>query len=337
MAKKGSNTKKKKKSPVRKLYNNYKGLTEKEKEKVITAGIIIALVLVVGVMIAATLLSAGKNPSSSEVTDPTDKNGDGVPDSIEDTVLSTPVGDITVEGLMNIDKYENEVMDKTELEPEKQDDIDRTYELAKAGLLQDSTIDKLVSEFGSVEEYKEQETYTSKKAILEEQSKQQALEEGILEVTDADREDFASRYTDIFAHDNTITIIFPTWDDAYNYKINCEGKTKADILNYMATYLGHELSGWQDINLYEQEKGVFLMYSAFSDKYFYVESKDELKTTFDSLQDGQMSEPFPFFDGHAIMLRISSNSIELDDAAIDEYITEIKTKQAYQKYILDNR
>ena len=244
--------------------------------------------------------------------------------------VETEAGKVYAPDLYNWQKYEDDVINKTKLDKEVEQEINDKVTRIENGLAPEKEIESVETNYGGVKKYKE--------TLIKEAKQAKVREEAIkgIKVNEDDRKDFVSRYKDVFAGDNALVFQFTNFDLASAFYNENNTKGQDDMLKYMAKLAGKESIKWEEINDSSSKTGITLLHNVDSNKYNYCMG-DILKGKFDSLQDGQMSEPFDYSGVITILVRVSSGVIEMDDSLIDKYMLKIKQEEAYKKYIIDNK
>lgn len=245
--------------------------------------------------------------------------------------VHTSAGDVSIEGLMDIGNKEEKVIDKTKLTKENQELLNEICKPYEDGTAKESEIKDIEEQYGSVEEYR--------KYVEKEMKKQQIQNESYsgVEVTEEDREEFISKYSDTFKHNNAIMLVFDTEELCRTFYDTFSTESNDDIFNYINGLCNGQLKVWSDMNDYTSTTGIQLVHSGYSNKYFYTEDKGAVEELYNTLQLGQMSEPTPHGDKWMVIRKISENTIERDDSMIDLLMLEIKQKESYNAYIANSK
>lgn len=247
-----------------------------------------------------------------------------------DLKVDTMVGELSASDYHNWQEYEEKVINKTTLDKDEKQEIEDMVAPLENGVAPDKEIEEIKSEYGSIKEYKE--------SLINEAKRNKVRREAYkdVEVTDEDRQTFLNRYSDTFASKNALVFQFNSIDTANEFRSNNEGKSRDEILAYIAEKGNKQEITWDSIESISNETGIELLHNSDSDKYNYCDS-ETLSGVFDSLNDGKMSDVFEYGGKYTVLIRVSDNTVEKDDKLVDNYMLKIKREEAYKKYIIDNK
>lgn len=247
------------------------------------------------------------------------------------TELNTLNGDVNASELVNWGKYEEAVVKKIKLGEEEKAEIDEKVDAIKGGTATESEIDAIIKEHGSVSKYKEYLELQSKYAKAREESTKY-----VKDITEEDRKAFIDNYSDTFGGRNAIVLQFNDADLCNNFYSELNTKSLDEVISYISKLADNSKCTWDTMNEFVDKTGIKNLHNADSNKYNYCLG-DKLIEKFDSLVDGQMSEPFLYNEVNTIMIRVSNNAIEKDDSLIDNYLLKMKREEAYKIYIIENK
>ena len=244
--------------------------------------------------------------------------------------VDTVVGTINASDYYNWKDYEQDVIKNYKLSGDIQKEIDETITSLKNGTATEKEIQRINSEYGSADEYKEY--------LINSAKADQVRLEAIKNITieQKDRDYFIANFQNTFGGMNALVFQFKDAEIASQfYSENCY-KSQDEILNYIGNKANDNEIKWDTINNSSEKTGISILINGDSNKYNYC-SGDVLKEKFNTLVDGQMSEPFEYSGIITILIRVSNNKIEKDDALIDNYMLKIKEEEAYKKYIIEHK
>lgn len=244
--------------------------------------------------------------------------------------VNTMVGELNASDYYNWEKYESDVVMNTKLSSEEQAEIDSIIKPLEDGTAADSDINSIKDKYGSIEKYREYLEVSAK------YNKVKSIAYSDIEITEQDRKAFLNNYNDTFAGMNALVFQFSDIEKANNFIVNNSGKSRDEILKYIASSIDKESIDWKEINDTSDKSGISLLHNADSDKYNYCMG-EVLKGVFESLQDGQMSGVFDYGGKSTVLIRVSNGIIEKDDALIDNYMLKMKQQEAYKKYIIEHK
>lgn len=244
--------------------------------------------------------------------------------------VNTNAGEVSAADWNNWEKYEVDVIKKVKLDKETQDSIDKKIDDYTSGRMTEAEIKEIDTNYDSIESYKEHLEINAKKIKAIDTATKD------IEVTDKDREVFLSKYSKAFAGKNAIILQFDNSELAAQY-VESNRYSGADaVLSFVESLSENKNITWEDINKLYDKTGITLLHNGDSNKYNYCQD-NTLAEIFLTLADGQTSEPFIFGEKSTVMIRVSDNCVEKDDALVDNYMLKIKKEEAYRKYIIDNK
>lgn len=244
--------------------------------------------------------------------------------------VDTVVGEVNASDYYNWQDFEEDAINKVKLDSEEKKEIDDMVAPIENGTAPDGDIEEIKNTYGSVKEYRKALERDAKCSKL----RREAYKD--VEVTDEDREQFISRYSNTFAGMNALVFQFDNESIAQEFESANRGQSREDVLKYIGDKAGESDITWDKIEEIKDKTGISLLHNADSDKYNYCES-DTLKSEFESIADGQMSGVFTYGDKPTVMIRVSNNTVEKDDALVDNYMLKIKKDEAYKKYIVEHK
>ena len=269
------------------------------------------LSLIIAVILLCVCISACGNKSTLEV--------------------NTLNGTVSASDLAHWEKYEDDVIKKVKLSKEEKAEIDDKVYSIKMGTAKESEIEEVIEKHGSVEKYREYLEYQAKYSKARKESA-----EYVTDITDEERKAFIANYSDTFGGRNAIVLQFNDVDLCNKFYNDLTTKSLKEVIEYIAKLAGDSKCDWDTMNDFIDKTGITNLHNVDSNKYNYCLG-DELIARFESLVDGQMSEPFTYSGINTIMIRVSNNMIEIDDSMVDKYLLKMKEEEAYKIYIIENK